>query len=62
MIEVWYDVYDGKKKVEETQSKAEALATVLANNLRNRTSNWTYRLRREQVNPTVHFAAPSSYS
>jgi len=29
MIEVWYDVYDGSEKKEETQNKAEALATVL---------------------------------
>ena len=49
MIEVWYDVYDGSEKKEETQNKAEALATVLNNNLRGRTKTWTYRLRRQQV-------------
>jgi hypothetical protein len=62
MIEVWYDIYEGKHKKTETQSKTEAIASVLAHNASGRTKNWTYRLRREQVNPAVLLAAPSSYS
>ena len=62
MIEVWYDIYEGRNIMHETQNKDEALAMVLDRNSRVRTKNWTYRIRRHQINPAVLLAAPSSYS
>jgi hypothetical protein len=61
MQQIWYDIYDGNKKKDETLDKTEAIAKVTTENARTRTSKWSWRMRREKLNPATQLAAPFSY-
>jgi hypothetical protein len=47
----FYDVYNGTIMVVEYDNKPEAIARVIAENQAQRTSNWTFRMRREHDTP-----------
>jgi hypothetical protein len=53
-IKLFYDVYNGNVKVVEYDNKPEAIARVIAENNFQRTSSWSFRMRRENdTKPTV---------
>jgi hypothetical protein len=47
IIKLFYDVFNGNVKIAEYDNKPEAIARVIAENQSQRTSNWSFRMRRE---------------